>query len=144
MARTGKVVVGLGETGLSYARYLTAKNQSFIVMDHAPTKLRVDALVKINANADVRAIDLPTLLAADEIFVSPGVPLNSPEMTAVRAAGKTIRGDVEMFGELINAPYVAITGTNGKSTVSVLFYQMALDQLKKVSLAGNIGIPCQR
>lgn len=136
------MIVGLGETGLSYARHLSARAEKFQVLDDHPVDQRLAALRKIDPAAEVRPISSNNLIDAEEVFVSPGIPLTLPALESVRSRGTRLRGDVEMFGELASAPIVAITGTNGKSTVSKLVTLMAQAQQAGVVLAGNIGTPC--
>ena len=152
------MILGLGATGLSYARFLARGGDDFIVMDDAAHPARVAALGQLRLAAtgkapgeshqpveghqEVLGIDQEILLEAEEIFVSPGVPLDTPALSAAFDAGIPLRGDVGMFGALATAPIVAITGTNGKSTVTDLVYQMAETQRDHVRVAGNIGTPC--
>ena len=139
------MIAGLGITGLSYARFLSRRGDDFIVMDDAAPPDRVQALQQINPQAKVMAFDDPLMLAAEEILVSPGLPLE--QLQSARDAGVPLRGDLGIFGDLLleeatPAEVVAITGTNGKSTVSTLLYHFAQAQLAQVRLAGNIGVPC--
>lgn len=142
MARKNNVIVGLGETGLSYARFLVARNEDFVVVDDNPGEGNVMALREINPGASVEEITAGCLLRADQIFISPGVPLGHEAVSMARASGKDLYGDIQLFGELAAAPIIGITGTNGKSTVSRLVFEMIRDQGNKVSVAGNIGTPC--
>ena len=137
------MIAGLGMTGLSYARFLSQAGHDFIVMDDAPQPDRVQALLQLNPQAEVMPFDAPLMLAAEEILVSPGLPLK--RLQSARDAGVPLRGDVGIFGEFLleqPAEVVAITGTNGKSTVTELLYHFACAQLAEVRLAGNIGVPC--
>ena len=136
------MIVGLGETGLSYARFLAARGEDFVVADDNPFVANVVAVERINPGAIIGDISVDCLLQADEIFISPGVPLGHKAVLIARASGKTLRGDVQLFGELAAAPIIGITGTNGKSTVSSFVFELIRDQGKNVSLAGNIGRPC--
>ena len=136
------MIVGLGETGLSYARFLAARGEDFVVADDNPFEANVVAVERINPGAMIGDISVDCLLKADEIFISPGVPLGHKAVLIARASGKTLRGDVQLFGELAAAPIIGITGTNGKSTVSSFVFELIRDQGKNVSLAGNIGRPC--
>jgi UDP-N-acetylmuramoylalanine--D-glutamate ligase len=142
MARKNNVIVGLGETGLSYARFLTARGEDFVVADDNPDETNIVALDTISPGVTIGNISADCLLQADEIFISPGVPLDHEAVSIARASGKNLRGDIQLFGELAAAPIIGITGTNGKSTVSRFVFELIRDQGKKVSLAGNIGTPC--
>ena len=136
------MIVGLGKTGLSYARFLAARGEDFVVADDNPFDASVVAVDKISPGTIIGDISVDCLLQADEIFISPGVPLDHEAVSMARARGKILRGDIQIFGELATAPIVGITGTNGKSTVSEFVFELIRDQGKNVSLAGNIGTPC--
>lgn len=142
MAGERRVIVGLGDTGMSFARYLHANQLSFTVADDNPALHSREALKELCGIVDVQSITPQLLCQADEIFVSPGVPLAHPAIRQAVAQGVTVHGDVEMFGNLARAPVVAITGTNGKSTVAQLVYELVSAQRDHVELAGNIGTPC--
>ena len=136
------MIVGLGRTGLSYARFLAARGEEFVVADDNPSDASVLAVDRISPGVIVGNISVECLLQADEIFISPGVPLHHEAVSMARASEKTLRGDIQIFAELAEAPIIGITGTNGKSTVSKLVFELIRDQRKNVLLAGNIGTPC--
>lgn len=125
-----RVIVGNGKTGRSCARFFERHGWSYLMVDDV-----VD-------EAHVQLLTTDVLLSASEIVVSPGVPLARPELAAARSAGVTIRGDVDLFVDEVIQPVIAVTGTNGKSTVATLIYEMALDAGMTASLIGNIGEPC--
>ena len=81
------------------------------------------------------------LLAADLIVASPGMALAHPSLRAAAEAGVEIVGDIELFCREAQAPIVAITGSNGKSTVTTLVGEMAKAAGKNVGVGGNIGLP---
>lgn len=142
MARKSNVIVGLGKTGLSYARFLAARGENFMVADDNPVEANVMAVNRISPDVIIGPISVGCLLQADEIFISPGVPLEHEAVSMALAKGKSLRGDIQLFGELAAAPIIGITGTNGKSTVSRFVFELIRDQGQNVSLAGNIGTPC--
>ena len=78
---------------------------------------------------------------ADLLIVSPGVSLKTPVLAAAIAAGKQAIGDIELFARYAGAPLVAITGSNGKSTVTTLLGEMAQYAGQRVRVGGNIGTP---
>ncbi|MBO6656280.1 MAG: UDP-N-acetylmuramoyl-L-alanyl-D-glutamate--2,6-diaminopimelate ligase [Pseudomonadales bacterium] len=135
-------IVGLGETGLSYARYLASLNKTFVAYDDDPSDRAISQLAKIvGENVPVKPLEE---LVADEVssvYLSPGVPLAHQNITRVREAGIAVHGDVAMFGEMAQAPVIAITGTNGKTTVAHLVHAILSDQKDHVVLAGNVGVP---
>lgn len=81
------------------------------------------------------------LLAADLIVASPGMALAHPSLSAAADAGVEIVGDIELFCREAQAPVIAITGSNGKSTVTTLVGEMAKAAGMNVGVGGNIGLP---
>ncbi len=137
------VIVGLGLTGLSCARYLQREKIPFMVVD---TRSAPPALAEFrNEFPDVvfEAGDLNsiTLSNADTLVMSPGVDLRSPAVQKAIANGVKISGDIDLFAKVNKAPLVAITGSNAKSTVVTLLGEMAHKAGKNVAVAGNIGTP---
>ena len=78
---------------------------------------------------------------AKQLIVSPGVSLQEPVIAAALQKGIPCVGDIELFVREISAPIVAITGANGKSTVTTLLGDMAKNAGLRVAVAGNIGLP---
>jgi UDP-N-acetylmuramoylalanine--D-glutamate ligase len=78
---------------------------------------------------------------AEQVVVSPGVSLKEPQIAAAASRGVPVIGDVELFARLVTAPVVAITGSNGKSTVTTLLNAMAQSAGKDVRMGANIGTP---
>lgn len=137
------VVVGLGRTGLSCARYLHARHESFAVTDSRATPPEAAALQKIAPEAEVRfgAFDEALLDDTMRVIASPGVSLREPFMMSAAIRGVPIIGDIELFAREAQAPVAAITGTNGKSTVTTLVACMAEAAGKRVLAGGNLGRP---
>ncbi len=136
-----KVIAGLGETGLSVARYLHGAGAEFVVLDDAPLQARLEELRMLDPGLKVEGLNSPELLNAGEIILSPGISRVHPAV--VRAVGNGVRltSDVAMFGEIARAPIVGITGSNGKSTVTTLVGMLAGTGIDDVRVAGNIGTP---
>jgi UDP-N-acetylmuramoylalanine--D-glutamate ligase len=86
-------------------------------------------------------LDVHTLLACDEIIVSPGVAIATPAIDQAKAAGVPVVGDIELFVRAAKAPIVAITGSNAKSTVTTLVGEMANAAGIRVAVGGNLGTP---
>jgi UDP-N-acetylmuramoylalanine--D-glutamate ligase len=137
-----KVIIGMGQTGFSVAKYLSATGVEYCMVDDNPDPARLSELQVMQPGVEVKQMDVELLLKASEIIVSPGFPLSRPEFEAVRGQGISITGDVAMFGDLANAPVIAITGSNGKSTVTSMVSACASDQVPGTYIAGNIGTPC--
>ena len=137
------VIVGLGKTGLSCVRYLSQRGCHIIVMDTRETPPNLLALKEEFPHVTVMlgGLDQETLCRVNEIILSPGVAVARAEIQAAVRAGVKVRGDIDLFVEAVNAPVVAITGSNGKSTVTTLLGEMAVNAGLNVGVGGNLGIP---
>ena len=136
------LIAGLGVTGLSCARFLRRLGRSFMVMDsreHPPALDEFKAAFP-HVPCHTGSWDQSILNESDEILLSPGIALSTPEFEAAQKAGARIRGDIDVFAEHVKAPFVAITGSNGKSTVTTLLGEMAKANGTKVAIGGNLGI----
>ncbi|KTD44706.1 UDP-N-acetylmuramoyl-L-alanine--D-glutamate ligase [Legionella quateirensis] len=143
MNHTLYLVAGLGKTGLSIARYLHRKNKSFIVYD---TRKEAPGLAEFKAefpHVPVYLQSLPEeqLSQLTDIITSPGLSLDTPFIKQAIQSGVNVYGDIECLAKEINTPVIAITGTNGKSTVTTLVGDMAKAAGFRVAVAGNIGTP---
>ncbi len=137
------LVAGLGITGHSIARYLIRKQRPFVMYDTRPNPTAADAFRHEFPGVDIFLGDLPESVydSISEIISSPGVPLDSPFMMKAAEKNIPIYGDIECLAREIDAPVIAITGTNGKSTVTTLVGEMAKAAGINVAVAGNIGTP---
>lgn len=137
------VVVGLGKTGMSCVRYCVARNIPVAVTDSREDPPGVGELRACYPRMVVKlgAFDPSLLAAAARIIVSPGVSLQEPVLVAAKAKGIPIVGDIEIFLQEIKSPIVAITGSNGKSTVTTMVGDMARKAGVRVKVGGNIGLP---
>jgi UDP-N-acetylmuramoylalanine--D-glutamate ligase len=137
------VIVGLGVTGLSCARYLLGKGWRVLVTDSREDPPARRQLAMLDPNITVRLGGLDTSLLDEAVCVvaSPGVPLSDPFFAETRRRGITIAGDIELFAMAADAPIVGITGTNGKSTVTTLVGRMAERAGVRVRVGGNLGEP---
>jgi UDP-N-acetylmuramoylalanine--D-glutamate ligase len=133
----------LGRTGLSCARHLQSRNISFAVTDSRAAPPELAALKALAPDADVSLgrFDEALLEGASEIVASPGVSLSEPFLVAATRRGLPIIGDIELFVREARAPIAAITGTNGKSTVTTLVALMGQAAGKRVLAGGNLGRP---
>jgi len=137
------LIVGLGKTGLSCARYLSAQGIEVAITD---SREKPPELASLSAELPHVAVftggfDEQVFSSADELIVSPGVSLKHPLIKQAMDQGKTILGDVELFAQHVSAPSIVITGSNGKSTVTSLVGIMAREAGKDVRVGGNIGKP---
>lgn len=138
-----KAVVGLGKTGLSCVRYLKHQGYSVEVHDTRQNPPGLSNLQQEFPEVEVHLGDLEAgrLLKADEVVVSPGLSIQEPALAAVAAAGILLIGDIELFVRAAQAPVIAITGSNAKSTVTSLVGEMAAHAGKRVAVGGNLGLP---
>ena len=137
------VIVGLGRTGLSCARYLRARNWRLAVTDtrHKPPEMAALAALDPMIPVRVGGLDARLLEDADCVVASPGVSLEEPFFVEARRRAIEIAGDIELFARAADAPGVGITGTNGKSTVTTLVGRMAARAGLRVRVGGNLGEP---
>ncbi|MBJ7222869.1 MULTISPECIES: UDP-N-acetylmuramoyl-L-alanine--D-glutamate ligase [unclassified Brenneria] len=134
------VIIGLGLTGLSCVDFFLARGVAPRVVD---TRVSPPGLDKLPENVERHLGDLNEawLMDADLIVASPGIALATPILCDAAEAGIEIVGDIELFCREAHAPIVAITGSNGKSTVTMLVGEMARAAGWSVGVGGNIGLP---
>ena len=138
------LVVGLGKTGQSVARDLHRNHHVFSVFD---TRQSPSGEAEFRAefpNIDIFLGTFPDekLAQISAMIVSPGVPLETPCIQAAKAKAIPVYGDIECLARQISdKPVIAITGTNGKSTVTTLVGLMTTAFGIKTAVAGNIGTP---
>lgn len=132
--------MGLGKTGLSVARYLHSLDMDFSVVDSRATPPGLTEFRREFPAADVVLGEFPAqrLLEASELIVSPGVSLKTPAIRAAIDAGVAVTGDIDLFSRAVAAPVLAVTGSNGKSTVVSLLGAMARAAGLNVGVGGNL------
>ena len=140
------MVLGLGLTGLSVARYLKRKNIRFVVVDSRIEPSGMEELALIDASVPCYfgsslKESAALLNEASVIVISPGVPRQLAGVQAAVDAGVEVIGDIELFLRHNDKPVIGITGSNGKTTVTSLVGQMCKSAGIKVCVAGNIGLP---
>lgn len=135
------IIVGLGATGLSVARYLAARHEPFVIADSRREPPALDALQGALRDVELHlgAFDPALFASADRLIVSPGVAVSEPAVARARACGAEVLGDIELFARQVRAPVVAVTGSNGKSTVTALVAEMARGAGLNVRVGGNLG-----
>lgn len=143
-ASTSKiVVVGLGVTGISVARYLMALGFEFVIADSREQSPFSKQLRKELSNIAVfsGAFDATLFSNATHLVVSPGIALSEQAIVKAVRNGTQVIGDIDLFACSVDVPIIAITGSNGKSTVTTLLGEMANVAGVKAGVGGNLGIP---
>ena len=138
------LVLGLGDTGLSMAKWLARRGAVVRVADTraAPPRLADLRRSLPGVAADCGPFREESFAGIDLIGISPGVPLSEPSVRRAVVAGIEVLGDIELFAKAVagrRARIIAVTGTNGKSTVTALAGAMARAVGADCEVAGNIG-----
>ena len=137
------VIVGAGSTGRSLARFFVARGAQVILSDNRPAE-RFDGLGElesIGVQLDLGGHSHQHFFSADLIAVSPGVPLDIPILQASRDRNVSLLGEIEIAWHELSGTMIAITGTNGKSTVTSLVGAMLKAWGQNAFVGGNLGIP---
>ncbi|MEY0876414.1 UDP-N-acetylmuramoyl-L-alanine--D-glutamate ligase [Providencia manganoxydans] len=133
-------IIGLGLTGLSCVHFFLSQGVIPRVMDTRAVPPGVEQLPE-NVECHRGGLNNQWLQESDLIVASPGIVLATPELQQAANNGIEIVGDIELFCREADAPIIAITGSNGKSTVTSLVGEMATAAAISVGVGGNIGIP---
>ena len=135
------LVLGLGVTGLSIARYLKRKNLNAVFSDTRKAPSGARELIDILPKSKLLLGDIRLSKDIDRIIVSPGIPDKYPLLVDARSKDIEIISDIELFSQEVNTPFVAITGSNGKSTVTTLLNEMCITDGLCSFAGGNLGEP---
>jgi UDP-N-acetylmuramoylalanine--D-glutamate ligase len=138
-----RLIIGMGQTGLSCARFLMAKGLAFDLCDTREVFPNQDSVEKEFPSSQVfnGELDAQLLAQYQELIVSPGIAIAEPAIAFASQQGSRVRGDVDIFAEYVTKPIIAITGSNGKSTVTTLVGEILAAAGHKPAVCGNIGIP---
>lgn len=141
------LVLGLGVSGMSMARWLANRGADVRVADTRPKPPLITQLRTELPNVELRlgAFDERAFAGVEVIAISPGVPLAEPLVRRARERGVPIVGDIELFAQIrreyLQCKVIAITGSNGKSTVTEMVGAMCKAAGVRTEIAGNIGTP---
>ncbi|HIG79632.1 MAG TPA: UDP-N-acetylmuramoyl-L-alanine--D-glutamate ligase [Cycloclasticus sp.] len=137
------LVVGLGVTGLSVVKFLQQNDIRVAVIDSRDNPPSLEKVEQTYPNLAVftGGFDHEAFEAATHIIVSPGVRLDIDEIQLAAERGIPVFGDIDVFAVCADAPIAAITGSNGKSTVTTLLGDMAVNTGWDVRVGGNLGTP---
>ncbi len=136
------LVVGMKKSGFSVAKLLLEKGATVYVYDDAENKQTYENISEVVSLGGVKAIDIDkTLNDIDVLVLSPGVPVDNEIAVKARGLKKRIIGEMELSSYFITNPLVAVTGTNGKTTVCSMVSHV-LDTINQNNLlVGNVGTP---
>lgn len=136
-------IIGVGATGLSCARYLRSRGESFSLCDTRSSPPGAADVLREFSGVDIYFGELPfqVLRNSKHLLVSPGVSLETHAIKQVLDQGVALRSDLDLFRAEVSCPIACVTGSNGKSTVATLLAEMAQAADIKVCLCGNIGLP---
>jgi UDP-N-acetylmuramoylalanine--D-glutamate ligase len=137
------LVLGLGRTGLSAARYLKRRGVPVRVADTRAQPPGLETLRAQVPEAELRtgAFEDALLDGVTHVVVSPGLSVEEPVVREAVRRGLAIVGDIELFARVAQAPVAAVTGTNGKSTVTTLVAGLANAGGRTALAGGNLGEP---
>ncbi len=136
------LIVGMGKTGNAVASFLNKNKKNIVITDIDASKKEDATIFETQGiKTEIGFHDLATFENAELIIVSPGVPLNIPELEKARKKGIPIQGELDTISELIDIPIIAVTGTNGKTTTTTLIGEMLKESGFNVFVCGNIGTP---
>ena len=137
------LVVGLGKSGLAAALFLRRRGAQVTVSDVRSSEAlakEIPALIEAGIMVETGGHGLLTFRRQDLIVVSPGVPLDTPELVQVKSFGLPIIGELELAGRFLKGKILAVTGSNGKTTTTLLGEILAAGGLPTL-VGGNIGVP---
>ena len=139
------LVLGLGRSGLAPAKWLATQGADVTVSDVKEEQALDQGMVRevrdLGVSLETGGHREQSFLDAQLIVVSPGVPLDIPPLAKARKAGVPVLGELELAGRLVDVPILAVTGTNGKSTVTAFLAALLERAGRRVFLGGNIGTP---
>jgi UDP-N-acetylmuramoylalanine--D-glutamate ligase len=138
------LVVGLGKSGLSAALFLRKLGAQVTVSDMrsaAALAKEIPALLENGIMVESGGHGLLTFRRQDLIVVSPGVPLDTPELVQVKAFGLPVIGELELAAQYLKGSILAITGSNGKTTTTALIGEILMTAGIETLVGGNIGVP---
>lgn len=137
------LIVGLGATGYSAAQFLQQTPIKFAVIDSRGNPPQIDSLREQMPDVPVFSggFDQSAFEVATHLLISPGVSLNEKAISKAVRAGVTVISDIDLFACATDKPIIAITGSNGKSTVTTMLGDMGNAAGLKTAIGGNLGTP---
>jgi UDP-N-acetylmuramoylalanine--D-glutamate ligase len=137
------LVVGLGKSGLAAALFLRRQGAQVTVSDIRSAEAlakEIPALIEEGISVEAGGHGLLTFRRQDLIVISPGVPLDTPELVQARNFGRPVIGELELAARFLKGKILAITGSNGKTTTTALAGEILKEAGLPTLVAGNIGV----
>jgi len=136
-------IIGLGQSGLATAVFLSRLGLDVDVYDSSDSPALREQLTNLLPEVELHCGSLAVENWRDDslLVVSPGVPLSHPDLAPLLVSGVRPVGDIELFAQCVASPVIAITGSNGKSTVTALVGEILEHAGLRVAVGGNIGVP---
>lgn len=138
------LVVGLGKSGLSAALFLRRQGAQVTVSDTRSAESlarEIPTLIEAGIMVEAGGHGIMTFRRQDLIVVSPGVPLDTPELAQARVLGRPIIGELELAAHFLKGRMLAVTGSNGKTTTTSLLGEIMKATGEPAQVGGNIGVP---
>ena len=146
------LVIGAARSGVAVSNLLMNHGKKVILTDNRAEDLVLAEFPQIREQMKAleakgietvfgKQIDTDIVSGLEQIVISPGVPLTIPVIVAAKAAGIPVIGEVELCYQLTKTPFIAITGTNGKTTTTTLTGEIFAASGRKTYTVGNIGDP---
>jgi UDP-N-acetylmuramoylalanine--D-glutamate ligase len=145
------VIMGMGKTGIACLQFLLRQNvlagskqqakTPLYIMDNRPQPPNIELVRQTGVAHITGYFDAQILAQAQEIILSPGLAITEPALKLALASNVPIISEIELFSRYVDAPVAAITGSNGKSTVTTLLGEMAKQAGWDVRVGGNLGTP---
>ncbi|MFT5220652.1 MAG: UDP-N-acetylmuramoylalanine--D-glutamate ligase [Planctomycetota bacterium] len=136
------LILGIGVSGYATTTYLLRHGYQCRLQDNRQLSLQINQLKVEFPQLQIETeLNFELIEWADTLVVSPGISIHQDLIRFAAAQGKAIVGDVELFAQLVEKPVIAITGSNGKTTVTTLVGEMIKAAGLKAAVGGNIGTP---
>lgn len=134
-------VIGLARSGRAAANFLVERGALVTIVDKKTEAELSEALNELASGIQTRFETSVPDEFSELIVLSPGMSIDSPDLNSARERGTEIIGEMELAFRFCNAPVLAVTGTNGKSTVVTLIAEMLKASGKDIAVGGNLGTP---
>lgn len=135
------LIIGIGLTGLSVARFLARQEQAFIAYDDNPNPKKLSDFLSHQPNAIYHQLTNINFSEITQAVLSPGIPPEHSLLKTLKHQHIKIVSDIDLFSAITKKPIIGVTGSNGKSTVTHLLSKIFQAQNINAVICGNVGIP---